>query len=214
MQLTMTPLSRGAQTPAMFTVRNQNSTVRLGAPRPGLNIVAKRKWVKQECKPNSKPVLKSVHVNVGDTVQVIQGKDKGVVSEVLSVNRKTGKITVKDVNVKTKHIAPQRKGETGRCGVLEAHASCTAALFTFIFLIVVWAYCGGYSIVKMNAMIDSSNVLHYSTTQKVASRVGARLSADGTRKEIYLKKTGEVLRSWLLGKAKKEAAAAKKASSA
>mmetsp|Transcript_3614 Transcript_3614/g.12961 ORF Transcript_3614/g.12961 Transcript_3614/m.12961 type:complete len:184 (-) Transcript_3614:324-875(-) len=183
MQLTMTPLSRGAQTPAMFTVRNQNSTVRLGAPRPGLNIVAKRKWVKQECKPNSKPVLKSVHVNVGDTVQVIQGKDKGVVSEVLSVNRKTGKITVKDVNVKTKHIAPQRKGETG-------------------------------SIVKMNAMIDSSNVLHYSTTQKVASRVGARLSADGTRKEIYLKKTGEVLRSWLLGKAKKEAAAAKKASSA
>ena len=47
----------------------RNSAVRLGA-RPSLQIVAKRKWVKQECKPNSKPVLKSVHVNVGDTVQV------------------------------------------------------------------------------------------------------------------------------------------------
>ena len=60
----------------------------------------------------------------------------------------------------------------------------------------------------MNGQIDSSNVLHYSTTQKVASRIGSRISEDGTKKEIYLKKTGEVLRSWLLGKAKKEAAAA------
>ena len=47
-------------------------------------------------------------------MQVIQGKDKGVVSEVVAVDKKTGKIVVKDVNVKTKHIAPQRKGETGR----------------------------------------------------------------------------------------------------
>lgn len=54
-----------------------------------------------------------MHVRTGDTVKVISGKDKGVVSVIEKVDRKRGTVVVKDVNIKTKHKAPRNEDEKG-----------------------------------------------------------------------------------------------------
>jgi len=64
--------------------------------------------------------LVKVHVKKGDKVKVISGGDKGKLSEVLEVFRKTGVIKVKDVNVKTKHVKPRQEGESGQITKMEA----------------------------------------------------------------------------------------------
>lgn len=54
-------------------------------------------------------------------------------------------------------------------------------------------------IVTFEAPIHSSNVLHYSLKENVASRVGYRVTEDG-QKIRYLKKTGETLETAPQGK--------------
>lgn len=60
------------------------------------------------------PVRHKVHVRKGDTVQVIAGRDRGKVGEVLSVNPKTSQVIVQGVNIRTKHVKPQQEGESGQ----------------------------------------------------------------------------------------------------
>ncbi|MBA5851755.1 50S ribosomal protein L24 [Clostridium sp. cel8] len=64
--------------------------------------------------------MAKVHVIKKDTVMVISGKDKGKIGEVLSVNPKSGKIIVKDVNVVTKHQKPNRANVEG--GIIHKEA--------------------------------------------------------------------------------------------
>ncbi|MEL6158012.1 MAG: 50S ribosomal protein L24 [Cyanobacteria bacterium J06554_11] len=104
---------------------------------------------------------KKMHVRTGDTVQVITGKDKGKVGEVVATNAKTSQVIVQGVNMRTKHVKPQQEGESGQ-------------------------------ILTKEFPIHSSNVMLYSTKQKVASRVAYTINDDG-RKVRMLKKTGEVL---------------------
>jgi large subunit ribosomal protein L24 len=61
-----------------------------------------------------------MHVKKGDTVQVITGRDKGKVGEILQTLPKLSKVVVKGVNVKTKHVKPQQEGETGQIVTFEA----------------------------------------------------------------------------------------------
>ena len=49
----------------------------------------------------------------GDTVQVLSGNDKGKTGEILSVDPKSSKIVVKDVNIRKKATKPRKAGETG-----------------------------------------------------------------------------------------------------
>ena len=107
------------------------------------------------------PVRYKMHVKKGDTVQVISGRDKGKVGEIVQTLPKRSKVIVKGVNVKTKHVKPQQEGETGQ-------------------------------IVTFEAPIHSSNVMLYSSKQKVASRVCYTFTEDG-RKVRMLKKTGEII---------------------
>jgi large subunit ribosomal protein L24 len=65
------------------------------------------------------PVRHRMHVKKGDTVQVIAGKDKAKVGEVLQVFPETSQVIVKGVNTKTKHIKPQQEGESGQLDVRE-----------------------------------------------------------------------------------------------
>jgi large subunit ribosomal protein L24 len=65
------------------------------------------------------PVRHKMHVKQGDTVQVISGKDKGKVGEVLRSIPATSEVVIKGVNVKTKHVKPQQDGESGRIANLE-----------------------------------------------------------------------------------------------
>jgi large subunit ribosomal protein L24 len=67
-----------------------------------------------------KPVRHKIHVRKGDTVQVIAGRDKGKVGEVLTVLPKQGKVVVEGVNIRTKHVKPQREEESGQIVTQEA----------------------------------------------------------------------------------------------
>jgi large subunit ribosomal protein L24 len=64
-------------------------------------------------KPKPK-VFHKMHVKTGDTVQVIAGKDKGKVGEVIKALPEFSKVLVQGVNIKTKHVKPQQEGESGQ----------------------------------------------------------------------------------------------------
>lgn len=107
------------------------------------------------------PLHSKMHVKKGDTVQVISGRNKGKVGEIIKSIPQLSQVVVKGVNVKTKHVKPQQEGESGQ-------------------------------IVTFEGPIHSSNVMLYSTKQKVASRVCYTFTEDG-RKVRMLKKTGEII---------------------
>ena len=54
-----------------------------------------------------------MRIKKGDNVQVLSGNDKGKTGEVLEIIPKTGKIIVKGVNIRKKHIKPRKQGEEG-----------------------------------------------------------------------------------------------------
>lgn len=80
--------------------------------------MARKKKIKLTA--NGKPAIYKMHVKKGDTVQVITGKDKGKVGEIIKVLPKYSKVVVKDVNLKTKHVKPQGEGESGKITTFEA----------------------------------------------------------------------------------------------
>jgi len=63
---------------------------------------------------------KKLHVKVGDSVTIISGFHKNETGEVLKINRTTGKILVKGINFKFKHIKPQTENEIGEIKQFEA----------------------------------------------------------------------------------------------
>lgn len=71
-------------------------------------------------KKKKSPTRYKMHVKKGDTVQVISGKDKGKVGEILKSIPKKSTIIVKGVNVRTKHVKPRQEGESGQITTFEA----------------------------------------------------------------------------------------------
>lgn len=65
-------------------------------------------------------VRHKMHVKKGDTVQVITGKDKGKVGEVLQTLPKESKVVIQGVNIRTKHLKPRQEGESGQIVTSEA----------------------------------------------------------------------------------------------
>ncbi|MBD2546566.1 50S ribosomal protein L24 [Planktothricoides sp. FACHB-1370] len=61
-----------------------------------------------------------MHVKKGDTVQVIAGKEKGKIGEIIKALPKTSQVVVKGVNIRTKHVKPQQEGESGRIETFES----------------------------------------------------------------------------------------------
>lgn len=62
----------------------------------------------------------NMHVTIGDTVRIISGFHKNETGEIISINKKTGKIIVKGINFKFKHIKPQTENEVGEIKQFEA----------------------------------------------------------------------------------------------
>jgi len=102
-----------------------------------------------------------MRIRKGDTVQIINGKDKGKTGEVLKTLPLENRVLVKGLNLKTRHVKPTQEGESGR-------------------------------IVTEEASLHASNVMFYSTSKKVASRIEIFVDKDGTKKR-RLKKTGELI---------------------
>lgn len=61
-----------------------------------------------------------MHVKKGDTVQVISGKDKGKVGEILQAFPQHSTVIVQGINFRTKHIKPRQEGEKGQILTQEA----------------------------------------------------------------------------------------------
>ncbi len=66
-----------------------------------------------------------MRIRKGDTVQVINGKDKGKTGEVLRTLPVENRVIVQGVNLRTRHVKPTQEGEAGRIVTEEAslHAS-------------------------------------------------------------------------------------------
>ena len=64
--------------------------------------------------------MKKVHIKIGDNVTIISGSEKNKIGEVIKINQKTGKIIVKGVNFKFKHIKPNKENDVGEIKQLEA----------------------------------------------------------------------------------------------
>ena len=102
-----------------------------------------------------------MRIRKGDTVQIINGKDKGKTGEVIRTLPLENRVVVEGINLRTRHVKPTQEGESGR-------------------------------IVTEESSLHASNVMIYSTTKKIASRVELFIDKDGTKKR-RLKKTGEVI---------------------
>ena len=77
----------------------------------------------QKTKPPAKRI--KMRIRKGDTVQVINGKDKGKTGEVLKTLPLENRVIVQGVNMRTRHVKPTQEGESGRIETEEAslHAS-------------------------------------------------------------------------------------------
>nr|YP_010021068.1 ribosomal protein L24 [Chaetoceros muellerii]QOK36087.1 ribosomal protein L24 [Chaetoceros muellerii]UHB41416.1 ribosomal protein L24 [Chaetoceros sp. DS1] len=59
-------------------------------------------------------------IKVGDTIKVISGFDKNKTGQVIKIYKNTGKILVKGINYKFKHIKPTTDNEIGEIKQIEA----------------------------------------------------------------------------------------------
>ncbi len=105
--------------------------------------------------------LKKMRIRKGDTVQVINGKEKGKTGEVLKTLPIENRVVVQGINLRTRHVKPTQEGESGQ-------------------------------IVTEEASLHASNVMLYSTKEKVSSRAEIFIDKDGSKKR-RLKKTGELI---------------------
>ncbi|MFN7684949.1 MAG: 50S ribosomal protein L24 [Oligoflexia bacterium] len=58
-----------------------------------------------------------LHVRKDDQVQVISGKEKGKTGKVLSVNSKSGRVTIEKLNMVKRHVKPSNQNPQG--GIVE-----------------------------------------------------------------------------------------------
>ena len=61
-----------------------------------------------------------MHVKIGDTVTIISGFHKDETGEIIKINQKTGKILIKGINFKFKHVKPNTENEIGEIKQIEA----------------------------------------------------------------------------------------------
>ena len=66
------------------------------------------------------PKQNKMHVKIGDNVTVISGFDKNKNGEVIKLYQNSGKILVKGINFKFKHIKPNTDNEVGEIKQIEA----------------------------------------------------------------------------------------------
>ena len=69
--------------------------------------------------------MAKVHVKTGDTVIIINGKDRGKQGKVMQVSPKEGKVIVDGCNIVSKHVKPRKMGEQG--GIIKAESAMYAS---------------------------------------------------------------------------------------
>lgn len=67
---------------------------------------------------------KKVHVKTGDTVIILNGKERGKKGKILAVSPEEGKVIVEGRNMVSKHVKPRKMGEQG--GIIKAEGAMYA----------------------------------------------------------------------------------------
>lgn len=67
---------------------------------------------------------KKVHVKTGDTVIILNGKERGKKGKVLAVSPEEGKVIVEGRNMVSKHVKPRKMGDQG--GIIKAEGAMYA----------------------------------------------------------------------------------------
>jgi large subunit ribosomal protein L24 len=62
----------------------------------------------------------NLNIKIGDQVIVISGFYKDKTGEISKINKKTGKVIVKGINLKFKHVKPNTEKEIGEIKQFEA----------------------------------------------------------------------------------------------
>ena len=75
--------------------------------------------------------MNKVHVKTGDTVVVINGKNRGRKGKVMQVSPAEDKVIVEGVNVVTKHVKPKKMGEQG--GIIKAEGAMYASKVQIVY---------------------------------------------------------------------------------
>ena len=66
------------------------------------------------------PKKQKIQLKIGDIVMIISGFHKNETGEVIKINKKTGKVLVKGINFKFKHVKPNTENEIGEIKQFEA----------------------------------------------------------------------------------------------
>jgi large subunit ribosomal protein L24 len=66
------------------------------------------------------PTKQKMNVKIGDIVIIISGFHKNETGEIIKINKKTGKVLVKGINFKFKHVKPNTENEIGEIKQFEA----------------------------------------------------------------------------------------------
>ena len=80
----------------------------------------------QKTKPSQRIKMR---IRKGDTVQVINGKEKGKTGEVLKTMPIENRVVVQGVNLRTRHMKPTQEGESGRIVTEEASLHASNVMF-------------------------------------------------------------------------------------
>lgn len=64
--------------------------------------------------------IHKIHVKIGDIVTIMSGYHRNKSGEVIKINKKTGKILIKGINFKFKHVKPNTENEVGEIKQFEA----------------------------------------------------------------------------------------------
>ena len=76
-----------------------------------------------------------VHVKTGDTVMVLNGKERGKKGKIIAVSPKEGKVIIEGINVVAKHVKPRRQGQEG--GIVKTEGAMYACKVQ-----LVCSHCG------------------------------------------------------------------------
>ena len=74
-------------------------------------------------------MLTKMKLKKGDTVIVNTGAEKGKKGTILDIDRKTGKVTVKDINVRTKHVKARKQGQES--GIIKVEGAIYASKVSY-----------------------------------------------------------------------------------
>ena len=66
------------------------------------------------------PKNHKIYIKIGDIVIITSGFHKNETGEVIKIDKKTGKIVLKGINFKFKHIKPNTENEIGEIKQFEA----------------------------------------------------------------------------------------------